>query len=72
MSEVNSPEISARDASQMKVRVISPMTEKNESQLKERKYTARPGTPYIKGDFPIEYDEDESDEEEKSLTVAVD
>ena len=65
VSEVQSPEAAPLDSPQMKVRVISPLNDDDELEVAQRKYTTRPGTPYIKGDFPIEDDDDDENDDDK-------
>jgi hypothetical protein len=78
VSGAESPQMATLGVSEMKVRVVSPtmedkdemvsptMEDKDEMVNRQKKWETRPGTPYIKGDFPIDDDEMESDEEQST------
>jgi hypothetical protein len=67
VSGAESPQMATLGVSEMKVRVVSPtMEDKDEMVNRQKKWETRPSTPYIKGDFPIDDDEMESDEEQST------
>jgi hypothetical protein len=66
VSRAESPQMATLGVSHMKVRVVSPTGEKDKMASRQRKWETRPSTPYIKGNFPIDNVEMDSDEEQIS------